>query len=287
MKKTIPISIAQTLFYVEEPAYQKLEDYLREVKKYFSTYDDSAEIIQDIESRIREQFLQFCQEDKTERIITEEHIGRLTKTMGWPEEFGEFEKERPEPSAQEKKEKGPKRLYRDKDNAIIGGVASGIAVYFGIDPLIVRVAFFLSIFLNGIGILGYIFLWFAVPRAETATQKLEMHGGTVTLEEIRKIVDEKISEIGGREKVKTGIRNFFEELRNFLVVLGRTIFSFLGIIFEVAIKIALWGIVLILLLISIILATGSADKYIERFCSKTQFYDPEHEKIAREFCDFQ
>lgn len=288
MKKTIPISISQTLFYVEEPAYHKLENYLNEIKKYFGTYDDSLEIIQDIESRIREQFLQFCQEDKTERIVTEEHVERLTKTMGWPQEFGEFEKEKTEaPAMEDKKEKTPKRLYRDKDNAIIGGVASGIAKYFGIDPLIVRAIFFISIFIHGIGILVYVFLWFAVPRAETATQKLEMEGENVTLEEIRKIVDEKIKEVGGKEGIKVGARNFFEELRSFSVALGGTLLKFLSRILETIIKFVLFIIVLVLTLLAAVLLTGSADNYINHLCSKAGFNNPDHEKIVREFCDFQ
>ena len=171
MKKTIQISISQTLFYIEEDSYTKLNNYLSEIKKYFSTYDDKFEIIQDIESRIREQLLEFSDADKTERIITDSHIDKLIENMGWPNEFGDFKNDTTTKETRIPKES--RRLYRSKDKAVIAGVASSLAIYLGINITLVRIIFILFTLAHGIGILIYIILWYALPTPETATEILE------------------------------------------------------------------------------------------------------------------
>ena len=183
MKKAIPISLAHTLFYVEDDeTYTKLENYLSELQRYFSRFEDSKELMSDIESRIREQLLD--QINKVERIITLQHVDQLIKNMGRPSDFDMDEETTPfEETWEYQCQPVHKKLYRNKENSIIAGVSSGIAAYFRIDPLIIRSAFFCSIFFGGIGILLYFFLWFAVPAAKTANQKLEMYGDPVTLNE--------------------------------------------------------------------------------------------------------
>jgi phage shock protein PspC (stress-responsive transcriptional regulator) len=191
MKKTIPISLARTLFHVEDEAtYRKLESYLAELKNYFSRYKDSDEMWRDIEARIREQLLDLV--SPVDRIVTTEHIETLIKSMGRP---GDFESEEENEKAHFASEadiedeyryrRAPvhKRLYRDKENSFLGGVASGIAAYFRIDPLVVRLCWVFSVFFAGFGILPYLLLWVFVPKAKTARQKLEMHGDPVSLDE--------------------------------------------------------------------------------------------------------
>lgn len=259
MKKTIPTSIASTLFYVEEDTYQKLDTYLSEIRKYFSSYEDKDEIIADIESRIREQFMQFSTEDNTDRIITEKHVDRLIKTMGWPKEFGGFDAEEPTSHANlSSTHKTRKRLYRDKDHAVIGGVGSGIAAYFGIDPVIVRIIFVLVTLSGGIGIPVYIVLWFAIPAAETATEKLEMQGEPVNLNEVKKIVEEKMSDIGTKEQVKHNAKHFFEDVRNLIIKLFKTIFRIFGKIIGVCIKVgSVAGAVGMLIFLGVALIPGN------------------------------
>jgi len=236
MKKTIPISIAQTLFYIEEDSYAKLDNYLAEIKKYFSTYEDKFEIIQDIESRIREQLLEFSDADKTERIITGAHIDKLIENMGWPKEFGGFENEASKAEAQTTT-RNNKRLYRNRNNALIGGVASGLASYLGIHSTIIRTVFFVSIFFGGLGIIIYLILWFALPVAETATEILEMEGTAMSLDKVKHIIESKINEVGGKEKLKTNARDFFEDIRNMTIQLFGKIFKALGKIIGVCLKI--------------------------------------------------
>lgn len=192
MKKTIPISLAQTLFYVEEDAYLRLEDYLDDLKSYFGRYEDSQDLLLDIESRIREQLLDHMRETGSDRIVTVDHVDRLIKSMGRPSEFDVEDASAPPESKAWVSESQPvKKIYRDKDNAIFAGVAAGLAAYFRIDPLIIRSVFFISIFFGGLGILFYLFLWFVVPAAKTAQQKLEMQGSPVTLNEFARKMKSK------------------------------------------------------------------------------------------------
>ena len=82
----------------------------------------------------------------------------------------------------------PKRLYRDSEDVVVGGVASGLAAYFGIDPVFLRIAFILLAFANGVGVLIYLILWAAMPETKTAAQKLEMRGRPVNVANFRERV---------------------------------------------------------------------------------------------------
>ncbi len=234
MKKTIPTSISHTIFYIEIDAYEKLDLYLSEIRKYFSNFADNKDIIEDIENRIEEQLLDLCSKDKTDRIVKSEYIDILIASMGRPEEFGADEENQSSATSSDAPKTFRKKLYRDTDNAIIGGVASGLAQYFGIDPVIVRVLFFISVFLGGFGIISYLFLWFAVPEAKTATEKLEMEGSPVTLNEVKKIIEDKVEEIKGKD----GFKKSTERLREFFVRMSSLFFGTFGKFIGIALGIA-------------------------------------------------
>lgn len=199
MKKTIPTSIANTLFYIEEDTYSKLEDYLASIREHFAGNADSIEIIHDIEDRIREQFTEAT---GTERIITKEHVDELIARMGKPEDFGD---ESNSESAHTEKgthsDKHSRKLYRDTNHAVIAGVASGIGAYLGIDPVVIRIVFLISMFLGGSGFIAYIILWAAVPEAKTSAQKLEMQGDPVNLQSMKEKVNEKVNEVKENKKL--------------------------------------------------------------------------------------
>ena len=94
-----------------------------------------------------------------------------------------------------------KRLYRDGDNEILGGVAYGLGNYFGIDPSIIRLLFILSIFFGGLGILAYLILWVSIPEAKTVGEKMNMKGYPLTLENIEKFIKENLSKKDGEENL--------------------------------------------------------------------------------------
>jgi phage shock protein PspC (stress-responsive transcriptional regulator) len=77
-----------------------------------------------------------------------------------------------------------KKLQRDKQNKVIGGVCSGMANYFGIDAALIRLLFVVAFLFFSTGFWIYVICWIAIPKAETATQKCEMHGLPVTAENL-------------------------------------------------------------------------------------------------------
>lgn len=200
MEKTTQITIASTVFSLTESAYAKLAAYLERLQKHFANEAEGAEIIRDIESRIAEKLLH-----KKDSIITETDITALVAEIG---EGSEFEDERePDESAAA----SYKKLYRDVDNAIVGGVCSGIAAYFDIDVWIPRLLFLFSIFFGGLGIMLYIILWILIPAAKSTSQKLEMRGHAVTLESISRTVREGVEEArtsGALRKTRISIQHF-------------------------------------------------------------------------------
>ncbi|TSC60312.1 MAG: phage shock protein c, pspc [Parcubacteria group bacterium LiPW_15] len=204
MKKTITITIGNTIFYVEEDAYDVLSDYLDSIKSHFANRSDGEEIITDIESRIAEHFLKG--KGQKERIVTIADVETLISSMGKPEEFAD--ENNSEPASQASKSGAPhKKLYRDTTDMMAGGVASGIAAYFGIEPIIVRIAFVLFTLSWGFGIAIYILLWILIPEAKTASEKLQMKGDPITLKSIDKAMKQTAEKIKNETWWKRSVRS--------------------------------------------------------------------------------
>jgi phage shock protein PspC (stress-responsive transcriptional regulator) len=167
MKKVININFQGTIVPIEESSYELLQQYIESLRRHFANEEGRDEIINDIESRISELFQQRLKSGST--CITDDDVNTIIKNMGRPEEFDEEENSgnKEEKTKSEKSQSYSqgdwswknKRLYRDENHKILGGVCSGIAAYFGIDPVIVRIVFIIS----GIGFLAYILLWIFVP----------------------------------------------------------------------------------------------------------------------------
>ena len=130
MKKTFTINISGTVFHIEDDAYEVLQKYLINLKNHFGTDEEGKEILSDIEARIAEIFSVKTDEDK--RVITVDWVNEVIKTMGTPEDFAEEEGEAEESIADEAKRK--RRLYRDPDHRVLGGVCGGLGAYFNMDP---------------------------------------------------------------------------------------------------------------------------------------------------------
>ncbi len=244
MKKALQISIAQTLFTIEEDAFAVLDSYLAKVKAHFASTAECDEIVADIESRIAEQLL-----ESKHKVITLPTVETVLKAMGGVEEFGD----EPASAHSAPPESAKKRLYRSSDDVLIAGVASGIATYIGIDPLWTRIAFFVLALFNGLGVLLYLILWFVMPEAKTASQKLEMTGSPVNLATLSETVKERVSEIS---EDKHGV------LRRIISApfkLMRAIFSFLYRVLVPLLRVG-FGLVLVLgamaALVGIMVASG-------------------------------
>ena len=184
MKKNISINISGIIFHIEEDGYENLRKYLDSINKYFASFEDSSEILADIESRVAEIFLSKLNEGK--QVITAEDVTALIATMGSVSDFKaaedqEFSQTPPSSAAgssssqtgssytdastgkNEKTFSAPRQLMRDEKRKILGGVCSGMAIYFNIDPIWIRLLFALTAFAYGITILVYIVMWIVVP----------------------------------------------------------------------------------------------------------------------------
>lgn len=179
MKKNISINIGGIIFHIEEDGFEALKQYLDTINLYFSDFEDSQEIINDIENRIAEIFLSKLKEDK--QVINNEDIKALMATLGSIEDFKRAE-EQTEPEKEETYEEAkadaksdfewikPKKLYRDTQRKILGGVAAGIAHYHNVDSLWIRLSF-IGLFavlaaythVGFLVILGYVLCWIILP----------------------------------------------------------------------------------------------------------------------------
>lgn len=233
MNKTIIINISGIIFHIEEEAYEKLRLYMTEVKLYFSKNDDSLEIINDIENRVAELFSDIIRIEEKEGINMMD-VEKVIRTMGKP---ADFERDLQEEEQEINAEKAfiKKRLYRNPDDKIAGGVCSGIAAYFDTDPLWIRLVLAISIFFFGTGILLYLVLWLIMPEAITRTEKLAMRGESPTIESIRKSVEEEINSVrrnmnGNQASLKTFISSVFDALIGLVKIIFKLFGKFLGVI---------------------------------------------------------
>ncbi len=193
MEKTVQITIGDTQFNLTESAYDALSSYLERLKSRFLATPDGAEILSDIESRIAEKL-----HETKHRMITVSDVNVVMNDIGDIAAFDDADADQ-QPPAPEAATSGIRKLYRNPDDAILAGVASGLASYFGVSALIMRIIFFVSIFFSGFGIFIYIVLWLIVPEAKTSSQKLEMKGAPVTLENISQIVKDRVEEAKTRD----------------------------------------------------------------------------------------
>jgi len=200
MKKTFTINISGSIFHIDDDAFEKLQKYLHMLNKHFGQAIEGQEILQDIEARIAELFLEKTN-NKVE-VITDFMVDEVVARMGKPEDFMESAeendaaKEQPETATPESEQKIRRRLYRDGDNRVLGGVCSGMGAYFNIDPVILRIIFVLVLFMGGASIPVYIILWIVVPKAKTTAQRLEMRGKEATISNIEKSIKEEVNEVG-------------------------------------------------------------------------------------------
>lgn len=199
MKESKKVSISGVGFVFDFDAYEVLAGYLDNLNQTYKDTADGEEIVADIEARIAELILS-RQSNMT--VVSLPLIRSIIDQMGSPEAIEE-ESNEGEPKAKEPTPRIPRRLYRNPESAKLGGVCSGIGTFFDIDPVWVRLAMFaplvflilsgtfhfnrLSEFCGsifGIFILGYFVMWFAIPMAKSARQKLEMTGEKINAQTI-------------------------------------------------------------------------------------------------------
>lgn len=225
MKKTISINLNNQVFVIEEAGYDKLYKYLEQIKAHCGNDVDANEVIKDIEASMADKLKVGLNEYK--QVVVEADIDSLIKVMGTVEEFAREAGEDTHVNNQEKR-----RLYRDSDNAIVAGVASGLSNYFDVDPVIIRVLFAASLFAGGFGFILYIILWMAMPEAKTAQQKLEMRGQAPSL-----VAFENIAKASKNLADKWNGFSGFKKIINFPFLVLKQVFAIFKKVFIFFIKI--------------------------------------------------
>lgn len=219
MNEVKKCSISGISFLFEVDAYAELSAYLEELRKQYKGNPDGEEIIADIEARIAELILST---QDNGRAVALPLVKNIIAQMGSAAEIEEESSTAEEPKAPQphsEQPRIPRRLYRDAEGGKLGGVCAGLANYFDIDPVWVRLIFFLPLIssllftgcwapywlnsmmqnLMGVFALGYLIMWFAVPAARSARQKLEMKGEKITADSIRSNTASR-SDVDGRSK---------------------------------------------------------------------------------------
>ncbi|WP_321332086.1 PspC domain-containing protein [uncultured Bacteroides sp.] len=242
MKKTLTVNLGGTVFHIDEDAYRLLDDYLCNLKLHFRKQKGAEEIVDDIENRISELLTEKVQAGA--QVITITDIEEVIARVGKPEELLEEETEEKTTgsssnagadSANKESSGTHRRLFRNPDDKILGGVIGGIAASLGWSATTLRLIL-LVLLICGVGttlIPVYIVCWIVIPEARTAADRLHMRGEEVTVENIGKTVTD------GFEKVANGVNNYMrsEKPRTFIEKLGDALVTIVGFVLKACLAI--------------------------------------------------
>jgi phage shock protein PspC (stress-responsive transcriptional regulator) len=240
MNKTVNINLGGMFFHIDEDAYQKLTRYFDAIKRSLNNSSGQDEIIKDIEMRVSELLNEKQKSDK--HVVGLKDVDEVITVMGQPEDYIiEEDNKTASTNYSDNTNRRTKKLYRDREKAMIGGVASGLGHYFGIDAVWIRIVLILLVFAGfGTGILAYIILWIVTPEAISTTEKLEMTGEPVTISNIEKKVREEFESVSDKIKnvdydkfgnqIKTGADKLGNSFGDFIMTVFKIFAKFLGVI---------------------------------------------------------
>lgn len=233
MKETKNISLSGIAFTMDAEAVEALNDYLDKLNRFYEKTDGGNEIVTDIETRIAELILD-KQDNKT--VVSLARIQSIISQLGSPEDIEEESPEQAHHTAPTSNIS--RRLYRNGERAKLGGVCAGLGTYFDIDPAWIRIGIFVPLLLVillhnslsaffaqlfGVFVLLYIILWFAIPMAKTARQKLEMTGEKIDASTIANRT------MSAREIQEEKTRSVISEIMRILGQIILFLFKVLGI----------------------------------------------------------
>lgn len=243
MNKTVNINLAGMVFHINEDAFEILNNYLNTLKNHFKNEESADEILKDIEGRIAELFTERL---NNKEAVTLTDINEVITIMGEPSQYDdEIEQEKPQEQQHKEEDlrKGKRRkVFRDEEGRMIGGVCSGMANYFDISVFWSRIIFFLLLFIMGPGApFIYIMLCIALPSAKTTAEKLEMKGEKVNINNIEKNIKDELNIIENKildfDKKYTkeifGANSFFRKIVDFCIRVITVIFKFTGSCFGI------------------------------------------------------
>lgn len=244
MNKTIIININGFIFHIEEDAYEILKNYMTDVKRHFLNSADSLEITTDIENRIAEMFTEILAAEN-KQVIIEQDVKGVVEQMGSVADFEPSEDEAKGPAPDNYAyNTGTRKLFRDSEDHLAAGVCSGLANYFDVQAIWIRLAFILAIAFFGMGIILYLIFWIVVPKAISRTDRMAMRGQKLNLQGFKENLEEEQSTVRGnvtdhRAQAKPAIY----KVRDFWGDLFGHLGSFLGGAAKIIIKIIGAGVI--------------------------------------------
>jgi phage shock protein PspC (stress-responsive transcriptional regulator) len=190
MKKTVNVAIGGCSFIIDEDAYNVIENYLDRFKAAIGTESSSKDVMEELESRIADLLKgRLAGREVVSSDMAEAVIGQL----GYPEGYNpQEENSNPHDNSSStgtNTEKPVRKLFRDPDDKKIAGVCSGLALFLGIDVVLVRILFLIALICGSAGFWIYVIVWIAAPVANTAAEKCELRGIPATAENIRKFTE--------------------------------------------------------------------------------------------------
>lgn len=218
MNKTIDIELAGLLFHMDEKAHAQLQAYLNSIAAALANTEGKEEIIREVEARLAELFQEALGESR--QVITLYDVTAACAQIGSPQDFVD---EEDAPKANSRHAKGNRRLFRDPENGMIGGVATGMAHYFDADPVWVRVIALLITFATGIGLPVYLVLWVITPKAETVADRMAMRGERATFENIKSRVQSEYERVENHLRARPPGHQLAAFIREFFLTLGKAV----------------------------------------------------------------
>ncbi|MGI5913571.1 MAG: PspC domain-containing protein [Bacteroidales bacterium] len=195
METTVNISLRGYIFHLEEDAYERIKHYLDDLKSALSNEENFKEIIDNIEERIAELFRRRLSQHK--QVVNLRDVEEIIAILGTPEKISGEEKEK-DKNKTNASAAGTRRLYRDPVARVLGGVCSGLSIYTDVPLWLMRAIFVVFAFFGGFSVLVYVILWIVVPEARTASQKIEMEGRPVNIENIKDFVKQEFETVKKR-----------------------------------------------------------------------------------------
>lgn len=230
MNEITKIHLGRQPFVMAVDAYKLLQDYLHEIKRQVGK--NSNGVLEEVEVRMAELLTE--RGITGDKVVLAEDITHLKEQLGSPSDFKDDDTEADEPSKLDDQSDSTKRLFRDTEHGMLAGVSSGLAAYFGIDAVIVRLLFIIATVTGGWGVPVYVILWLIVPEAKTASERLQMRGKAVTVDSLKEIVD-RADVTGAAQRASRNIGPFIEMLAKILLIAVGCIFVSVAMVMLVGI----------------------------------------------------
>lgn len=241
MKRTVNINLGGQVFQIDEDAFEVLEKYIQALKDKYLNTEGGSEIINDIEMRLAEMFFERLTDHN---VVSITDVEEVIKIMGHPEDFGSADDEEEDYGHDTKGQKKTssktstsKRLFRDPDDKVLAGLLSGMSAYLGIgDPIWLRLLF-IVLFFAGFGstLLIYIVLAIIIPKAKTTSEKLQMRGEDINIDNIERTIRTGLNDLassfgsnGGKRSGHQRLSNAIDSLANLLVLILKAIGTIIG-----------------------------------------------------------